>query len=112
MTFCYRIHSAYFKLNPSNDRYWHLFSWFAKLKLLKKPAGQDKIKPVILQELSFELVPILKVLFECSIESGAVPHKWNSANVSPICKRSTNQLLPIIGQFLLHAASVNVLQGT
>ena len=51
------------------------------LKLLnnlkpKKATGQDKIKPVILQELRSELVPILKVLFECSIEYGAVPHKF------------------------------------
>ena len=62
------------------------------LKLLKnfkpkKAAGPDKIKPVILQELRTELVPILKVLFERSIESGAVPHIWNSANVSLIYKK-------------------------
>ena len=52
------------------------------LKLLKnlKPktaAGPDKIKPVIIQELRSEWVPILKFLFERSIESGAVPHIWN-----------------------------------
>ena len=63
------------------------------LKLLKnfkpkKAYGPDKIKPVILQDLRSELVPILmKVLFERSIESGAVPHIWNSANVSPIYKK-------------------------
>ena len=33
------------------------------------------------------MVQILKVLFERSIESGAVPHIWNSANVSPIYKK-------------------------
>ena len=46
------------------------------LKILepKKAAGPDKTKPVILKELRSELVPILKVLFERSIESGAVPH--------------------------------------
>ena len=63
------------------------------LKLLKNlkpktPAYPDKIKPVILQGLRSELVLILKVLFERSIESGAVPHIWNSANVSPIYKKS------------------------
>ena len=39
----------------------------------KKAEGPDKIKPVILQELREELAPIVKVLFERSIESGAVP---------------------------------------
>ena len=62
------------------------------LKLLKnlkpnKAAGPDKITPVILQEFRSDLVPILKVLFERYIESGAVPHIWNSANVSPIYKK-------------------------
>ena len=53
----------------------------------KKAAGPDRIKPVFLQELREELAPILKVLFERSLESGAVPHIWNSANVSPIFKK-------------------------
>ena len=53
----------------------------------KKAAGQDRIKPVILQELWVELAPIIKVLFERSLESCAVPLIWNSANVSPIFKK-------------------------
>ena len=72
----------------------------------KKAAGPDRIKPVVLQELRVELAPILKVLFEHSLESGAVPHIWNSANVSPIFKRVKNQLLPIIGPSPLHVSCV------
>ena len=53
----------------------------------KDPAGPDRIKPVVLQELRVELAPILKLLFERSLESGAVPLIWNSANVSPIFKK-------------------------
>ena len=53
----------------------------------KKAAGPDRIKPVILQELRVELAPIIKVLFERSLESGAVPLIWNSANVSHIFKK-------------------------
>ena len=53
----------------------------------KNAAGPDRIKPVVLQELREELVPILKVLFERSLESGAVPLTRNSANVSPIFKK-------------------------
>ena len=37
----------------------------------QKAAGLDRIKPVILQELSVELAPLIKVLFERSIDSGA-----------------------------------------
>ena len=40
----------------------------------KKGAGPDKIKPVVLQELREELVPVLKVLFERSLKSSAMPH--------------------------------------
>ena len=36
----------------------------------KKAAGPDKIKPVMLQELREELAPILKILFERSIQNG------------------------------------------
>ena len=53
----------------------------------KKAAGPDRIKPVVLQELREELAPIVKVLFERSLESGAVPPIWNSAYVSPIFKK-------------------------
>ena len=53
----------------------------------KKEAGSDKIIPVILQELRVELAAIIKVLFERSLEFGAVPLSWNSANVSPIFKK-------------------------
>ena len=53
----------------------------------KKAAGPDRIKPVVLQELREELAPIVKVLFERSLDSGAVPLIWNSAYVSPIFKK-------------------------
>ena len=65
----------------------------------KKAAGPDRIKPVCLQELRVELAPIIKVSFEHSLEYGAVPLIWNSANVSPIFKKEINQLLPITELF-------------
>ena len=40
----------------------------------KKGARPDNIKPVVLQELREELVPVLKVLFERSLKSSAMPH--------------------------------------
>ena len=52
------------------------------LKLLKnlipkKAAGPDRV----------ELAPIIKVIFERSLETGTVPLIWNSPNVSPIFKK-------------------------
>ena len=62
------------------------------LKLLKnlnprKAAGPDKIKPVVLKELSEEFAPILKILFERSLQNGIVPSDWTSANVTPLFKK-------------------------
>ena len=66
-------------------------------KLLKKfeaknAAGPDRSKHVVLQELRKELSQILKVPFECSLESGAVRLIWNSATY--IHEGKNNQLLP------------------
>ena len=63
-----------------------LFNLLRNLKP-KKAAGPDRIKPVVLQELREELVPMLKVLFERFLKSSALPHIWNSADVSPIFKK-------------------------
>ena len=62
------------------------------LKLLKnlnpgKAAGPDKIKPVVLKEFREELAPILKILFERSLQNGIVPSDWTSANVTPLFKK-------------------------
>ena len=60
-------------------------------KLLKslnphKAAGPDQFKPIVLQTLHAELVPILQVIFQKSLDSGKLPHTWKEANVSPIFK--------------------------
>ena len=51
------------------------------------------------QELRVELALIIKFLFKRSLESGAVPLIWNSANFSPIFKKGINQLPPITDLF-------------
>ena len=85
----------------------------------KKAAGPDRIKPVVLQELREELAPILKVLFERSLESGAVPLIWNSANVSPIFKKGDKSaaanyrpipLTCILCKVMEHIIASNVVQ--
>lgn len=52
-----------------------------------KAAGPDDIKPVILKELRSEIVPVVKTIFEKSLETGTLPKDWVSARVSPIFKK-------------------------
>ena len=49
-----------------------------------KAAGPDKIRPLMLKEL---LVPIIKVIFERSLETGKFPTDWCKAHVTPIYKK-------------------------
>ena len=62
------------------------------LQLLKglnphKAAGPDQLKPIVLQTVHKELAPILKLIFQKSLDTGRLPSIWKKANVSPICKK-------------------------
>ena len=57
-----------------------------------KAAGPDKIRPLILKELRVELAPIIKVIFERSLETGKIPTDWCKANVTPIYKKGDKSL--------------------
>ena len=51
------------------------------LKLLKnlkpgKAAGPDKLKPLLLKELRDEIAPIIKVIFDKSLQTGTLPTEW------------------------------------
>ena len=66
-------------------------------KLLKdlnpnKAAGPDKIKPLVLQELKDQIAPVLKVIFEISLNTGQVPQDWTSVNVAPLYKKGDKSL--------------------
>ena len=50
-------------------------------KLLKglnphKAAGPDQLKPIVLQTLHKELAPILKLIFQKSLDTGRLPSIW------------------------------------
>ena len=67
------------------------------LKLLKNPtpgkaAGPDKLKPLLLKELRDEIAPIIKVIFEKSLQIGKLPSEWVTANVMPVFKRGDKSL--------------------
>ena len=72
-------------------------------KLLKglsphKAAGPDKLKPIVLQTLHKELVPILQLIFRRSIDTGKMPDNSKEANVSPIYKKAKRLTHPTTGQ--------------
>ncbi|MCG8078312.1 MAG: reverse transcriptase family protein, partial [Candidatus Thiodiazotropha taylori] len=67
------------------------------LKLLNnlkpgKAAGPDGIRPVLLKELRVELAPIIKVIFERSLQTGKLPADWCKAKITPIFKKGDKSL--------------------
>ena len=52
-----------------------------------KAAGPDKIRPLVLKELREEISPIIKVIFDRSIETGKLPTDWCHAFVTPVFKK-------------------------
>lgn len=59
------------------------------LKNLKqdKAAGLDKIRPLVLRELSEQIAPLLQVIYTVSMQTGRMPKDWTSANVAPLYKK-------------------------
>mgnify|MGYP000214015124 FL=1 len=51
---------------------------------LHKAAGPDQIKPIILNNLLTPLSPILKHLFQKSLDYGTLPPIWKDTNVAPV----------------------------
>jgi len=64
-------------------------------------AGTDRIKPIILKNISFPLSPILKHLFQKSLDSGTFPPSWKDANVVRVYKTSNALTLPTTGPYPL-----------
>ena len=52
-----------------------------------KAAGPDQIKPIILNNISTPLSPILKHRSHKSLDSGTLPPIWKDANVAPVYKK-------------------------
>jgi hypothetical protein len=45
------------------------------------------VTPRVLKELDTEIVPILTLIFQISLESGVVPSDWKTAHVAPVYKK-------------------------
>ena len=57
------------------------------ITVTSKDAGPDQIKPIVLKKRSTALSPILKHLFQTSLDSGTVSPIWKDANVAPVYKK-------------------------
>ena len=57
-----------------------------------KAAGPDKLKPLLLRELRDEIAPIIKVIFDRSLQTGKLPADWTKANVMPVFKKGDKSL--------------------
>ena len=64
-----------------------------------KSSGPDGINGRILKELASEVAPILKILFNKSIQEGQLPYQWKEAHVIALfkkgSKRSANNYRPV-----------------
>ena len=52
-----------------------------------KASGPDSIPPMVLEELSNEIAPILQIIFQISLTTGEVPDDCKEANVGSIVKK-------------------------
>ena len=57
-----------------------------------KAARLDKLKPLLLRELRDEIAPIIKVIFDPSLQTGKLPADWTKANVMPVFKKGDKSL--------------------
>ena len=57
-----------------------------------KAARPDKLKPLLLRELRDEVDPIIKVIFDRSLQTGKLPTDWTKANVMPVFKKGDKSL--------------------
>ena len=75
----------------------------------KKATGPDGIPAIVLKMCAVELTPILRELFQYSLEKGIFPENWKSALIQPIPKKGKKcdpnnyrpiALLPVISKVM------------
>ena len=49
--------------------------------------GQDGINARVLKEMHRSVAPILKVTFNCSLNTGVAPNNWKVANIKLLFKK-------------------------
>ena len=54
---------------------------------IHKATGPDGISARVLKEMHSSIAPILKVIFDCCLNTGVVTNDWKIANVTPLFKK-------------------------
>ena len=67
-----------------------------------KASGPDDISARFLKETAEVVAPVLKVIFERSLDTGDVPYDWRVANVAPVYKKGRQSAPRTIIQSHLH----------
>ena len=62
-------------------------------------AGPDMIRPIVLKELQHEILDLVSLIFQKSLDSGQLPSDWTKANVSPQFKKVTLATQQTIGLY-------------
>ena len=80
-----------------------------------KAAGPDGLKPLLLREVGEEIVPILKIIYERSIQTGKLPADWTKANVMLEFKKGDKSLASnyrpiILCKVLEHILASNIVK--
>ena len=60
----------------------------------QKQKQKDRLKPLLLRELREEIAPIIKIIFDRSLQTGKLPADWVKANVMPVFKKDDKSLAP------------------
>jgi len=65
-----------------------------------KAAGPDNIKPIVIKELAHEILDVVSLIFQKSLNTGQIPSEWKKANVAPLYKKVILATQQTIGQYL------------
>ena len=68
---------------------------------MNKSCGPDNIHPRVLRETAKSASIPLEKIFNLSLSSGECPNDWRTANVTPMHKKVTEQILVTIDQLVL-----------
>ena len=57
------------------------------------------MKPIVLKELRNEITPVIRIIFEKSLETGQLRQDWTTARVSPLFKKVIKVILQSTDQY-------------
>ena len=76
----------------------------------KKAIGPDRVPTFILRDYAELIAPILRIIFQQSLDTGEVPDDWKSANIAAILKKADKNLASNYRPVSLTSVSCKVLE--